>query len=68
VLAEDPPDPFVYLLLFRKGTPDFDFETMKPFRYARDAVAVMYFDRTPLVFGYSRGSFRKKVLLSDEER
>ena len=67
LLAEDPADPFVYLLLFRKGTKDFDFEAMKPFRYARDAVAVMYFDRTPLVFSYSKGAFRKKVLLSDEE-
>jgi len=67
VLADDPPDPFVFLLLFARGTPDFDFETMKPFRHARDTVAIMYFQRSPLVFTYSGGGFRKRVMLSDEE-
>jgi len=67
VLADDPPDPFIFLLLFARGTPDFDFETMRPFRHARDTVAIMYFQRNPLVFTYSDGSFRKKVMPSDEE-
>src|SRR4051812_8952607 len=37
VLSTDAPDPFTYLLLYRKGEKDFDFTKLKPFRHAHDA-------------------------------
>jgi hypothetical protein len=67
VLAEDKPDPFVFLLRYDKGSKDFDFDKLKPFRYRTDAVGLMYFDRTPLTFVYRRGHFQKKLSPSDEE-
>ncbi len=67
VLAEDQPDPFVFLLRYDKGSKDFDFEKLKPFRYSADSIGLMYFDRTPLTFMYRSGHFEKKLSPSDEE-
>lgn len=66
-LSEDAPDPFRYLLLFEKGDKDFDFRTLKPFRHTRDAVGVMHFNRTPVVYTWRNGRFRSALAPSDEE-
>ncbi|MEO8131017.1 MAG: hypothetical protein ABJF23_00660 [Bryobacteraceae bacterium] len=67
VLATDTPDPFRFLLRMDKGSKDFDFTTLKPFRHPVDAVDLMYFDKTPLTFLYRKGVFRKMLSPSDEE-
>lgn len=67
ILATDPPDPFSYLLRMEKGSKDFDFTKLKPFRHPLDAVDLMYFEKTPLTFMYRNGVFRKMPSPSDEE-
>jgi len=67
VLATDSLDPFRYLLRMDKGSKDFDFTTLKPFRHPVDAVNLMYFDKTPLTFMYRKGVFRKMLSPADEE-
>ncbi len=67
ILASDPPDPFSYLLRMDKGSKDFDFTTLRPFRHPVDAVDLMYFERTPLTFMYRKGVFRKMLSPADEE-
>jgi hypothetical protein len=67
VLSTDPPDPFTYLLLYRKGEKDFDFTKLKPFRHAHDAIGLMYFEKIPLTFRYIRGKFDRMLSPSDEE-
>ena len=66
-LTDDPPDPFTSLLLYAKGSKDFDFRKLKPFRYAHDSVGVMYFEKTPLTFQYRRNRFQGMLSPSDEE-
>jgi hypothetical protein len=68
LLSKDVADPFVFLLLYEKGSKDFDFAAGKPFRYAHDACGVMYFDHTPVVYMYRRGKFQRKLTPSDEEQ
>jgi hypothetical protein len=67
VLSTDAPDPFTYLLLYKKGEKDFDFTKLKPFRHAHDGIGLMYFDKTPFTFRYIRGKFEKMLAPSDEE-
>ncbi len=68
VLARDAANPFRYLLLFEKGSKDIDFEvSLKPFRYPRDAIGLMYFKRTPIIYSWSGGRFVNKRSLGDEE-
>jgi hypothetical protein len=67
VLSADDPDPFTYLLLYKKGEKDFDFTKLKPFRHAHDAIGLMYFNKTPLTFRYNKGRFEKMLSPSDEE-
>lgn len=66
-LADDPADPFTFLVLYRKGEKDFDFETMKPFRYATDALGLLYFDRTAVTFRWIGKAFEKRAAPGDEE-
>lgn len=66
-LANDPPDPFTFLIVYKKGEKDFDFEAMKPFRYAFDSLGILYFDRTALTFRWRGGGFEKRVAPGDEE-
>ena len=67
VLSTDAPDPFTYLLLYRKGEKDFDFTKLKAFRHAHDAIGLMYFNKTPLTFRFVKGEFEKMLSPSDEE-
>jgi hypothetical protein len=67
VLASDSVDPYSYLFLMEKGSKDFDFTTLKPFRHPVDAVDLLYFEKTPLTFMYRNGVFRKMLSPSDEE-
>jgi hypothetical protein len=66
-LAKDAPDPFTYLLVYEKGSKDFDFKKMKPFRHLTDSLGLMYFTKTPYTFMYRSGKFRKTLAPSDEE-
>lgn len=66
-LAEDAPDPFRYLLLYQKGDKDFDFRTLKPFRHTRDAIGLMYFNRTPMTYTWRKDRFASALAPSDEE-
>lgn len=67
ILATDPPGPFSYLPRMEKGSKDFDFTTLKPFRHPVDAVDLIYFEKTPLTFMYRKGVFRKMLSPSGEE-
>jgi len=67
ILATDALDPFRYLLRMDKGSKDFDFTKLKPFRHPVDAVDLMYFDKAPLTFMYRKGVFRKMLSPADEE-
>jgi len=67
LLADDPPDPFTYLLVNRSGDREFNFETLQWFHHARNTLQLMYFDRPPLLFEWSGGKFKKKVMPNDEE-
>ncbi len=67
LLADDPPDPFAYLLVNRRGDREFDFVTLQWFRHSRNTLQLMYFDRPPLLFEWSNGRFEKRVVPNDEE-
>lgn len=66
-LTRDSPDRFTYLIRYAKGEKDFDFEKLRAFRYAADAIGVMYFVKTPYTFTYAKGKFVKRLAPSDEE-
>jgi hypothetical protein len=66
-LANDTPDPFTFLIVYKKGEKDFDFEAMKPFRYASDSLGLLYFDRTALTFRWTGKGFEKREAPGDEE-
>ena len=66
-LAADPPDPFTFLVRYAKGEKDFDFETMKPFRYSHDALGVLYLRKTAVTFRWDKDGFQRKEAPSDEE-
>ncbi|MBI3680311.1 MAG: hypothetical protein HY235_07930 [Acidobacteria bacterium] len=66
-LAADEPDPFTFLILYHRGEKDFDFERMKPFRYAADSLGVLYPRKTALTFTWRDGKFQKRAAPGDEE-
>lgn len=67
LLSSDPPDPFTYLMVNRRGDREFSFETLRWFRHTRNTLLLMYFDRTPLLFSWTGSRFDKKLAPSDEE-
>lgn len=66
-LTSDRPDPYTFLLLYKKGSRDFDFEKLKAFRYNTDALGIMYFVQTPVTFFWRNGNFAKMLAPSDED-
>lgn len=66
-LSIDQADPFTYLLLNEKGSRDFDFKTLRHFRHKRNSLVLVFFDKRPLVFVWSKSSFQKNVELNDED-
>ncbi|MFN0168617.1 MAG: hypothetical protein ACKV22_19505 [Bryobacteraceae bacterium] len=66
-LATSDTDPFTFLVVFRKGEKDFDFETMKPFRYPSDTLAVLYLRKTAVVFQWNGSGFTRRETPGDEE-
>ncbi len=66
-LASSDPDPFTFLVLFRKGEKDFDFESMKPFRYPADTLAVLYLRKTAVTFQWNGKDFTRRETPGDEE-
>lgn len=66
-LAKDARDPFTYLVWYKKGEKDFDFENMKPFRYANDSFGILYFHQTAVTFTWKNGQFEKREAPGDEE-
>ncbi|HBY58810.1 MAG TPA: hypothetical protein DEH78_03250 [Solibacterales bacterium] len=68
-LAADPADSFTFLMLHKQGEKDFDFERMKPFRYAADSLGLLYFSRTAVTFEWrSRArKFASRNTPGDEE-
>jgi hypothetical protein len=67
LVSSDPPDPFTYLIVNRRGDREFSFETLRWFRHTRNSLLLMYFDRTPLLFIWTGSRFDKKLAPSDEE-
>jgi hypothetical protein len=67
LLADDPADPFTYLLVNRRGDREFDFVTLRWFRHTRDSLQLMYFDRPPILFEWANDEFKKRVAPNDEE-
>jgi hypothetical protein len=66
-LAEHAPDPFTFLVLYRKGEKDFDFERMKPFRYQRDSLGLLCDNRTALTFEWNGRRMAGRNAPGDEE-
>jgi hypothetical protein len=66
-LADDPSDPFTFLYVYQKGEKDFDFEAMKPFRYAADSIGLLYFDKTAVTFRWTGDKFHGQEAPGDEE-
>jgi hypothetical protein len=66
-LADDPAEPYVYLLFYAKGSKDFDFQRGRPLRYLNDSLGLMYFDKTPLTLTWRGGRFQRSLAISDEE-
>jgi len=66
-LAEDPADPFTFLVIYKRGEKDFDFERMKPFRYATDALGVLYLKKTAVTYSWNGKGFVKREAPGDEE-
>jgi hypothetical protein len=66
-LTDDKPDRFTCLALYRKGEKDFDFERMKPFRYAVDSLGVLYSQTTALTFSWKGKGFERRAAPGDEE-
>lgn len=61
------PDPLSFIVLFRQGERDFDFERMKPFRYSADCLGVLYSRRTADTFCFQRGKLIRRRSPGDEE-
>jgi hypothetical protein len=66
-LADDPEDPYTYLILYKKGEKDFDFERMKPFRYSSDALGILYFHKTAVTLTWRDTGWKKREAPGDEE-
>jgi hypothetical protein len=66
VLATYPADKFTYIVLYKKGTVEFDSKALNSFTYGSDAIGLMYSTRTPCTFLYQNGQFRK-FLDQDEQ-
>lgn len=66
-LADDAPDRFTCLALYRKGEKDFDFERMRPFRYGMDSLGVLYSQTTAQTFSWKGWRFEKRAAPGDEE-
>ena len=66
ILTTDSPDPYVYLLVNRRGSREFDFTTLRWVRHQRDSLLVMYFDRTPVLFTWRNAHFERSLALNDE--
>lgn len=67
LLTTDPADPFTFLYVYRKGEKDFDFETMKPFRYETDSLGVLYFAKTAVTYRWLGKAFEGSEAPGDEE-
>jgi hypothetical protein len=65
--AEEEPDVFSFLVLFRRGGKDFDFEKMKPFRYASDCLGVLHSRKTADTLCWLGKGFQKRRSPGDEE-
>jgi hypothetical protein len=66
LLATHPPDPFTFLILYRKGEKDFDFIAGKPFRYAHDSIGLLYDNRTARTFQWDGHRFAGRDAPGDE--
>lgn len=66
-LAAQAPDPLTFLIIYRKGEKDFDFESMKPFRYAADSIGLLYSKQTAVTFTWRGNGFRKRLAPNDDE-
>ncbi|MDX2151560.1 MAG: hypothetical protein SFV54_12555 [Bryobacteraceae bacterium] len=68
-LAADPADSFTFLMLHRRGEKDFDFERMKPFRYAADSLGLLYFSKTAVTYEWRARAkkFASRNTPGDEE-
>ena len=66
-LTRDVPDPYTYILVNRRGSREFDFETLRWKRHQQDSLLVMYFEHSPLLFTWHNGRFDREVTRNDEE-
>lgn len=66
-LSADDPDPFTFLVIYKRGEKDFDFEHMKPFRYSADALGVLYLKKTAVTYSWSGKQFARREAPGDEE-
>ena len=60
-LADDPPDRFTFLVLYRKGEKDFDYV------YRQDSIGVLYFAKRSVAFEWNGSNFVRRVTPGDEE-
>jgi hypothetical protein len=64
VLATQPSEPDVYVVLDKKGSRLYDYETSKYFLLPLDGVGVYFFEKAGETFLFSNGAFRP-VITSD---